>query len=263
MTHFRKLMFSLALLLPLGLPAAELPERVVDIPTRAGISVRMLVLKPATPKAAVLLLAGGHGGLQIFPGGSMKWGDGNFLVRTRRLFADQGFTVAVVDTPSDRQRPPYLSGFRHSSEHVADLKAAMEWLRADGKIPVWLIGTSRGTQSAAHIAIEAQGPAGPDGIVLTSSILRDDKSPAVSAMELERIKVPVLVVHHEQDGCAACLYAGVPVLMEKLKGNRDSQLMTFRGGKNFGDPCQAFAHHGFNGIELDVVQQIASWISSR
>jgi len=40
-------------------------QRVVDIPTRTGVTQRMLVLAPGSPKAAVVLLAGGHGGLQI------------------------------------------------------------------------------------------------------------------------------------------------------------------------------------------------------
>jgi hypothetical protein len=97
-------------------------QRVVDIPTRPGVTQRMLVLAPLEPKAAVVLLAGGHGGLQVFPNGSMKWGEGNFLVRARQLFADQGLMVAVVDAPSDRQSPPYLQGFRQTPEHAADLK---------------------------------------------------------------------------------------------------------------------------------------------
>ncbi|MEJ8814916.1 hypothetical protein WKW77_27845 [Variovorax ureilyticus] len=84
---------------------AQTTQRVVDIPTRPGVTQRMLVLSPPTPKASVILFAGGHGGLQIFPNGSLKWGEGNFLVRTRQLFADQGLMVAVVDAPSDRQSP--------------------------------------------------------------------------------------------------------------------------------------------------------------
>lgn len=62
----------------------QIAQTVVDIPTRPGVSQRMVVLSPENPKATVILFAGGHGGLQIFPGGSFKWGEGNFLVRTAR-----------------------------------------------------------------------------------------------------------------------------------------------------------------------------------
>jgi len=109
----------------------------------------------------VVLFAGGHGGLQIADNGQWKWGGGNFLVRSRQLFAEHDLLVAVVDAPSDRQTPPHLSGFRQTREHVADIKAVMAWLREHVKVPVWLIGTSRGTQSAAFLATQLRGPDGP------------------------------------------------------------------------------------------------------
>ena len=34
----------------------------------------------------------------------MRWGDKNFLVRSRDMFAAQGLMVAVVDAPSDHSR---------------------------------------------------------------------------------------------------------------------------------------------------------------
>jgi pimeloyl-ACP methyl ester carboxylesterase len=210
----------------------------------------------------VVLLAGGHGGLQMFPNGSMKWGDGNFLVRSRQTFAEQGLLVAVLDAPSDRQSPPYLTGFRQSGEHAADLKAVVAWLRESAKVPVWLVGTSRGTQSAAFVATRLAGADGPDGLVLTSTILSDDKGRPVPAMPLDRLKVPVLVVHHEQDGCGHCAFADMPALMTKLESLPKKQLLTFKGGQTRGDPCEAWSYHGFNGLERDVVQQIAAWITA-
>jgi hypothetical protein len=93
---------------------AQTPQNVVDIPTRPGITQRLLVLSPPDPKAAVMLYPGGHGGLQLFANGSIKWGEDNFMVRTRQIFADQGLMVVVVDAPSDRQTPPF---FKVSARH--------------------------------------------------------------------------------------------------------------------------------------------------
>ena len=241
---------------------AQPSQRVVDVPTRPGVSQRMLLLEPPAPKAAVILLAGGHGGLQIFPNGSFNWGEGNFLVRTRQLFADQGLLTAVIDAPSDRQRPPYLSGFRQTPEHVADLKAAIAWLRAQAKLPVWLVGTSRGTQSAAFVATQLDRRDGPDGLVLTSTILSDRHERPVPDMALDKLQIPVLVVHHEQDGCKLCAYGDIPALMRELERLPNKQLLSFRGGQSRGDPCQAFACHGYNGLEREVATQIAAWIAS-
>jgi dienelactone hydrolase len=252
-----------AWLIGLSTAQAQTPQKVVDIPTRAGVTQRMIVLAPPEPKAAVLLLAGGHGGLQVFPQGGMKWGEGNFLVRTRQQFADQGLLVAVVDAPSDRQSPPFLNGFRQTPEHVADIQAVIAWLRDSAKVPVWLVGTSRGTQSAAYIATELAGAQGPDGLVLTSSILTDPKSRPVTAMPLGKLKLPVLVVHHEQDGCMHCSFSEIPAMMDKLVNTPRRQLLTFTGGNNKGDPCDAFAYHGFNGLEAEVVRQTAAWILAK
>jgi hypothetical protein len=87
----------LFLMLPNQLLAQQ--EKVVDIPTRPGIVLRMSVITPNKPKAAVVLFAGGNGGLQITPKGEFKWGANNFLVRTRNMFASNGL-VSVATASS-------------------------------------------------------------------------------------------------------------------------------------------------------------------
>ncbi len=258
-----RLLSTLFLAFAAALAQAQVPQKVVDIPTRAGVTQRMVVLAPKEPKAAAILFAGGHGGLQIAPDGSFGWGQGNFVVRTRELFAAEGLLVAVVDAPSDRQGEPYLSGYRQQPEHAEDIRAAIAWIRAQARVPVWLVGTSRGTQSAAYLATELTGPEGPDGVVLTSSILVDRRSRALPEMPLEKIRIPVLVVHHEHDGCRACPYAEIPRLMDQLGTAPRRQLLSFTGGKSEGDPCEGRAHHGYNGIEREVVAKIALWMLAK
>lgn len=77
---------------------------------------------------------------------------------------------------------------------------------------------------------------------------------------VSRIRVPVLVVHHEQDGCSHCAFSETPALMAKLTRTTRSQLLSFKGDQNEGDPCEALAHHGFNGLEPEVVRQMAGWV---
>lgn len=94
-------------------------------------------------------------------------------------------------------------------------------------------------------------------------MLTDDKGRPVPAMPLGKLRIPVLVVHHEQDGCRHCAFSDVPGLMEKLSGAPRKQLLSFRGGENRGDPCEAFAYHGFNALEREVVVQVAAWILAK
>jgi pimeloyl-ACP methyl ester carboxylesterase len=240
---------------------AQAPQ-VVDLSGRPGVTERMLVLRPPEPAATVILLTGGEGRVQIFDGGSIGRGEGNFLVRSRERFVAQGLATIVVDGPSDRAD---LDGsFRESPEHAADLGAVVRWAREHVGKPVWLVGTSRGTQSVAAVALQLQGASAPDGIVLTSSILGRSARSRVTArpvleMPLGDLKMPVLVVHHQEDPCPICNPARLPALMAKLPP-ATSQLLTYTGGSSTGPACEAFSHHGYNGIEDRVVADIAQWI---
>ena len=255
-----RVVFCLAMLWAAVSVAAE---RVVDIPTRSGVTQRFLFNSPPDAKAAVVLFVGGHGGMQLDDSGRPRTLRNNFLMRSRALFAEQGLAVAIVDAPSDRQSHPYLSEFRQTADHAADVKAIIAWLRENAKLPVWLIGTSRGTQSVAAAAIRL-GREGPDGIVLTATILASDRrSRSVPDMDVQTLKMPVLVVHHEQDGCRTCLFSDMPRLMNKLSATPRKELVTFRGGENHGDPCEALSYHGFNGLEKDVVKRIAAWLTGK
>jgi pimeloyl-ACP methyl ester carboxylesterase len=259
-----KNLLALLIFVACATPAhAQITQKVVDIPTRTGVSQRMLVVAPQQPRAAVILFAGGDGGLQIKENGALTWGEEDFLIRTRWQFALAGLFAVLVDAPSDRQRPPFLAGFRQQPEHAEDIKAVIKWAGEQARVPVWLIGTSQGTQSAASIATELRGPKGPDGLVLASTILIDNQGRPVPEMPLGKLRIPVLVVHHEQDGCKLCPFGDIPGLMKKFSNSPKKQLLTFKGGKNLGDPCEVFTYHGFNGIEHEVVNQIASWIIAK
>ena len=234
------------------------PDQVVDVPTRRGVTQRFIWTAPDNARASVLLLVGGNGGLRIGADGKLGALGGNFLARSRTLFVEQGLAVALVDAPSDRQSPPYLAGFRQTPEHAADLKAVVAEMRKRLNKPVVLVGTSRGTQSAAAVALQLPAPYGPDALVLTSTILTDPTGRAVTKMPLEQLRIPVLVVHHQNDGCKLCAYSDFPLLTTHLPASH--QVRTYQGGVDEGDPCDAQGHHGFKGLETRVVQDIAQWI---
>lgn len=245
--------------------AAQTNQQVIDLPTRAGVTNRILVLAPPNPKATLIMMAGGHGGLQMYRGGSVKWGEGNFLVRSKQLFADQGVAVILVDAPSDRQTVPYLVGFRQTREHAADLKAVIAFAHQTFKAPAWLVGTSNGTLSTAYVATQLHEADAPEGIVLTSTVLwlSSGGGRAVPEMPLDKIRIPVLIVHHEKDACESCRFSQIQNLTSKLSNSRRTELITFTGGLASGDPCEAFHYHGFNGIEPDVSSQIVAWITAK
>ena len=258
------LLTSCACLLAAGASLAQSPQ-VVDLPTRPGVKERLLVLEPEKPSAVLLLMAGGSGHLGVYDNGSLR-NDGNFLVRSRALFVQHGNAVVLLDVPSDHDRAPYLRGeFRESGEHAADIGAAIAWARARWSLPVWLVGTSRGTQSVAYAGTVLTGASAPDGLVLSSTILaagRLEAAPPVQALALGTLRMPVLVVHHEHDDCPVTSPTLLPALMAKLPP-ASSRLLTYQGGRSAGAVCEAFAFHGYNGIEPQVVADIAAFVAER
>src|SRR5207248_8185095 len=126
---------AIALVLLLACPAAA---QVVDLPTRPGVSVRILVVPPAgRPIVAAILFSGGPGVVNIPDRPAAGWG-ANFLVRARALFSAQGVYTVVMDAPSDHRSG--LGTFRITADHASDIAAVVaEVRRRAGGVPVWLI----------------------------------------------------------------------------------------------------------------------------
>jgi pimeloyl-ACP methyl ester carboxylesterase len=263
MTRRRRLAaLGLALLLGVGLSASAhaADEEVRTIPARPGVTESFLLMRPeGAPVATVIIFAGGDGNLALTRAG-LGGLQGNFLVRTRPRWVREGLMVAILDTPSDHPRG--LWNFRTSKEHAADVKQAIAAVREIAPVPVWLVGTSMGTLSAANAAARLTEGA-PDGIVLTSSVTGTSKASyeTVRHAGLEDIPVPTLVVHHKDDSCVSSPYSGAEAIMKALKKAPAKELMTFEGGSPaISSPCEAKAPHGYLGIEPRVVSAIAAWI---
>ena len=242
------------------LRAAEL----ITVKTPRGATQAFIFIRAARPRASVILFAGGHGGLGLTGPSSMSWGRGNFLVRSRRQFAAQGFNVAVPDAPSDRGRMNAI--FRMSRQHADDIAAVARYLKQQAPVPVWVIGTSMGTFSAARAAI---GTPGVSGLVLTSTVtkshrrwsIRHSHPQGVASMPLDRVRVPTLIVSHRHDECRLTPAADAPRLRAALRTARPVSILLFDGGRPpRSKPCRALSAHGFYGIEDQVVRSISGFV---
>ena len=235
-------------------------EELVTIPTRPGVTQSFLLLRPSDkPSASVILFAGGHGRLALSQH-RIGWGETNFLVRNRERFCCEALMVAVMDAPSDR--PQGLSNFRTSSAHAEDIRHVITKLKDIANVPVWLVGTSMGTVSAANAAARLK-KGGPDGLVLTSTVTKETRqvTETVNNVRLKDIRVPTLVVHHKQDSCVVTPYELARALMKSLTQAPKKELLTFEGGDlSVLDPCEPMSYHGFLGLDGEVVTAIVSWI---
>jgi hypothetical protein len=149
LSRVRSAVVSGALLAAAAGPAHAASANLVSIQTARGVQQAFILVSPSQkPVGSVILFAGGDGALGITGAESMKWGAGNFLVRTRNMFAARGLMVAVVDAPFDH-KDGMNAVFRMSPGHARDIEAVAVHLKKQADVPVWLIGTSMGTFSAA------------------------------------------------------------------------------------------------------------------
>jgi len=253
---------KLFVFLLLALPGVSLAEAYVEVSARDGVTQPFLWMGHDKPSATVILFAGGKGKIKLKRDGSIGK-SGNFLVRSRDLFYQQGLNVAVVDAPSDHYGSHGMYyGFRHSAEHAEDVAAiiAAAWKRSS--VPVWLVGTSRGTESVANAAIRLGQQL--DGIVLTASLtVTTKKGTAITERELDEIKVPVLIASHEKDGCFVTPPTDSDVIQLSLTSAVKVVIKMYSGGKEpISKPCKAKSQHGFYGIEAQVVADIAAFIKN-
>jgi hypothetical protein len=246
-----------------GLPPAsatfETNETLKVIPTRPGVTLPFDLVTPAgAPKRSAILLTGSNGELQLSATGIGTAAD-NFVVRTREQYAAAGFVVALPDVPSDE--PGGLDGFRTTAAHAEDMAALIAWLRKHFDVPVWMVGTSRGTISAANAAARL-GTAGPDGIVLTSSITAGSME-SLNDVALGSIAVPVQVIHNELDACPASPFAGAQQMIAHLALAPLHPFVPFDGGEMpQSNACGALSYHGFFGLDAQVVPVVVAFVGN-
>jgi alpha-beta hydrolase superfamily lysophospholipase len=237
-------------------------QEMVTLAARAGATQSYLLIAPkdTPPQAAAVLFPGGVGNIRLrTEGGEIRFSPNNFLVRARDLFAAGGVAVAIVDAPSD-QAQGMANSFRKSEPHIQDIRAVVADLKKRyAGAPVFLVGTSMGTVSAAYAGRALGGEV--TGVALTSSVFvpsgrrstHGDSN--LSDFSFAAIKAPLLFVHHHQDGCQITPYAEA-----RRQADRYPLISVSGGQPPQSDPCEALSAHGYLGKEPETVEAIVNWM---
>ncbi len=222
-----------------------------------GVVVPIYAVWNKDAVATVVLYSGGGGGFGKM--GADGWpGSMNFLIRSAKLFAAHPFNVILVGRATDVSTLDGLT--RIGDDHDIDNQAIFRAIKAKSPAPIWLVGTSMGTISATAAAIRDAG-SNIAGIVLTSSVTAYRVQGAVPSQDLAKIKVPVLVLHHERDACKVCTPYEAKGIAGSLKNSPIKKTVLVSGGDGAsGHPCEALHYHGFIGMEREAVDLIANWV---
>jgi len=195
--------------------------------TADGTSVAYLLTTTGgqTPSYAVILMPGGKG--------IMSPQSGNFLIRSRSLFAEGPFVAASTDATSKPDR-------------IMAIASALQ--RRYPGVKVYVVGTSRSTDATMALSRPLDGKVA--GFVHSSSM-----NP-IASFDPRGLKSRQLIVIHKKDACTATK----PSNGAAASRSYGIQLIEMDGGKSTGDDCEAFAYHGYYGIERETVDKIKQWI---
>jgi hypothetical protein len=252
------------LLLAAAATIGNAAEAVITIPTRDGVKLSYLLVQDpsAAPKVVAVTLIGGLGAIGLArraENGPVKFGAGtNVLIRIREQLVDADIADAIVDSPSDKLPQGMDDAFRLGPDHLADIRALIVDLKK--RFPgarIYLVGTSRGTISAASLGAKLGDSV--QGIILSSTVTNHDKmGEALSTFDFGTIKIPVLFVHHRDDGCFTSPYRNV----ERI--SKGGTLVSVSGGDPpQSGPCDPMSPHGYFGRDAQVALAMKSWMLGR
>jgi len=224
---------------------------------RGNATAPVYVLSNISAKATLILLPGGNADTGKIVQGRPN--SQNFLNRSKDIFQSEGFNVVVMFRPTDLT--DLDTEYRVSKQHVQEIRQIIRFAKNEFNQPVWLVGTSRGTVSATASAVES-GDAEIAGVVLSSSITAK-KNQGLTTLDISKIKVPVLVVHHQNDECRICNPEDAAQITKGLTNSPISKFVLVNGGYGpIGNPCEAKHWHGFINYEKETVKLISSWIKN-
>jgi hypothetical protein len=224
-----------------------------------GAPQNVLFLAPPTPpRAAVVMFPGGDGRIGLFPNGTISR-DGNFLIRTRALWLARRFLFVAVDAAMGRAG---TKGDRVGPSSQRAIAEIVRLVRQRTPTPIWLAGTSAGAPAA--LAGAASLPKGAiRGVAISSPVSVPGEHDSVFDVPLDRVTVPVLIQINREDACRSTPTFNAPRIKAALTASPVVEVQEFTGGDlPRSGPCEAFARHGFLGIEGQVVNAAATWMLS-
>jgi pimeloyl-ACP methyl ester carboxylesterase len=230
---------------------------VTDLPLEDGGSERVLYAAPQNPHAALIMLPGGNGMVEIGNDGSIRRMGENFLLRTLPLWQEHGFAVVVITPPNGMS----LLGYRHTPAYAATIGQAVDFARSRANVPVWLLGTSQGATAAVAGAARLNGKVA--GVVVASSVTgRSSSGETLFDSEPGLVTVPALIVANSGDACPASPPGDAPKIAAALTQSPRKEVVYVQSTAMEGQSCGGTAPHGYFGIEAATVARIAEWIGA-
>lgn len=256
-------MKNLLIAIVLCLPTLAFAKEYWETVSAGNSSVDLFIMEATDSQVTAILLPGGPWDLGKTNPVSQRPMGRNFLVRSAPLFYEHNITTIVMGKPSG-SRDLNDGRARTSRQHAEDILGVVEFAAQKFGHPVWLIGTSRGTQSAVAAKLRDERNL-IKGLVLSASMLGTDKSEvSILNLDLKRITVPVYISHHSKDECYNTNPNDINRLVKALSNAQAVEVKLIDSGHSPSErPCGPVHWHGYINAEQETVDGIATWIKSR
>jgi hypothetical protein len=224
-------------------------SQVFDVPYKDDRPTRTLLTPVKNARAVVLLFPGGGGVLSLQDEGSTT--NGHTFVRSKDLWAQYGIDSVLVDTPYDLGAG--LRNSRSIRDHQQRILNVVTYYKEKFNLPVWIFGHSMGTVSVTEFV---NGGKEKEKLIAGVIVAGTYRSATIDS----DVTVPVLAIHHLNDGCGSTPLASSERIIEGRPKKLSSQFIQIEGGISEGDTCGSRAYHGFNQRESEFVKSAAQFI---
>jgi len=218
----------------------------VDTPNKGSDPTLTFYMPGQNSRALILLLPGGEGMLNLKPGMTeLNAGVVPILKRLTDPSRTSGqYDVVAMDSPYSLKVSRGGGGARGTSDHMERIESVAKYYTEKTRLPIILMGHSNGTLSASWFVRYVQEKNAGDlinGLVLSSSRNEVSISPPMN--------MPVIVMHHAQDGCQNTSYSTDRSRYEKVVSFNKSLTLfiTITTGSGVpGNACESGFHMLFD-----------------
>ena len=214
------------------------------------------ITKPKNINANLIGIIGGKG-IQNKSGVSK-----HYLYRYKDSFVENGIAFYLFPNENSKIKASYK--IRASKERINRIEKLVNYISNINDKPIFIIGFSRGSVDTGIYG--KKNPKSISGIILASGIYKNNSNKAKNySMDKiigNKISVDTLVVHHEKDLCPVTQFRFAKKFYDKLN-IKNKKLLKFTDGTGTGRECGPYHHHGYEGIEQKVANEIAKWINEK
>jgi pimeloyl-ACP methyl ester carboxylesterase len=226
------------------------------------------LFEAAEAKATLVFIPGGEGRRGVKPEWTASHGyfsSFHFNVMLRSLsdptVTSGQFNIVIFDSPADLPTANHWSAARASTDHLSRVEDVVRHYKERFGKPVWVMGHSMGSISITELYKRLQDRKSEDlvaGLILSGGVNG-------TSFNYETTKLPILVLHHENDECVGNTPGYARMIHTRLReaGNTAAELVLIKSGTRSPDsnnPCRS-GYHMYFGAGPDVAKVLDQFMN--